>query len=93
MPLIIENLKRNRNNCLCPFHTPSSKINNGDNISNNIEGENCIVKGKIVDVNNNAISGASIEGWQSGPDGLYDVRKEGNLVDLRGTFMSQHDGS
>ena len=78
---------------LGPFHTPSSKMNNGDNIANNVEGENCIVKGKIVDVNNNAISGASIEVWQSGPDGLYDVQKEGNLVDLRGTFMSQSDGS
>ena len=66
-------------------------MNNGDNIANNVEGEKCIVKGKIVDVNNNAISGASIEVWQSGPDGLYDVQKEGNLLDLMGTFMSQQD--
>ena len=85
--------KETETTVLGPFHTPSSKMNNGDNIANNVEGENCIVKGKIVDVNNNAISGASIEVWQSGPDGLYDVQKEGNLVDLRGTFISQHDGS
>ena len=30
---------------------------------------------------------------QSGPDELYDVQKEGNLVDLMGTFMSQQDDS
>ena len=71
------------------FPTPPSKINNGDNIANNVKGENCIARGKIVDVNNNEISGASIEVWQSGLDGLYDVQKEGNLVDLRDTFMSQ----
>ncbi len=29
-----------------------------------------------MDEGNNAISGASIEVWQSGPDGLYDVQKE-----------------
>jgi len=78
---------------LGPFHTPSSKMNNGDNIANNVEGENCVVQGKIIDINGNAISGASIEVWQSGPDGLYDVQKEGDLVDLRGTFVSQQDGS
>jgi len=78
---------------LGPFHTPSSLMNYGDNIANNVEGENCIVSGKIVDVNNNPIPGASIEVWQSGPDGLYDVQKEGHVVDLRGTFTSDDDGS
>ena len=78
---------------LGPFHTPSSLMNHGDNIANNVEGENCIVSGKIVDVNNNPIPGASIEVWQSGPDGLYDVQKEGNVVDLRGTFTSDDNGS
>ena len=78
---------------LGPFHTPSSLMNYGDNIANNVEGENCIVSGKIVDVNNNPIPGASIEVWQSGPDGLYDVQKEGNVVDLRGTFASDDNGS
>src|SRR6056300_450517 len=78
---------------LGPFHTPSSLMNYGDNIANNVEGENCIVSGKIVDVNNYPIPGASIEVWQSGPDGLYDVQKEGHVVDLRGTFTSDDDGS
>ena len=78
---------------LGPFHTPSSLMNYGDNIANNVEGENCIVSGKIVDVNNNPIPGASIEVWQSGPDGLYDVQKEGHVVDLRGTFTSDDGGS
>ena len=78
---------------LGPFHTPSSLMNYGDNIANNVEGKNCIVSGKIVDVNNNPIPGATIEVWQSGPDGLYDVQKEGNVVDLRGTFTSDDNGS
>jgi len=30
-------------------------MNNGDNIANNAQGENYIVKGKLVDVTNNTI--------------------------------------
>ena len=52
---------------LGPFHTPSSKVDNGDNIANNVQDEKLHYKGKIVDDNNNAISGANIEVWQSGP--------------------------
>ena len=58
---------------LGPFHTPSPNVNNGDNIAKNVVGENCIVSGKVTDVNNKLIAGASLEVWQSGPDGLYDL--------------------
>ena len=77
---------------LGPFHTPSPNVNNGDNIAKNVVGENCIVSGKVTDVNNKLIAGASLEVWQSGPDGLYDVQK-GNIVDLRATLQSLENGS
>ena len=78
---------------LGPFHAPSSTMSNGENIAKNVVGDNCIVSGNIFDANKNLIAGASIEVWQSGPDGLYDVQKEGNVVDLRATFISLEDGS
>jgi protocatechuate 3,4-dioxygenase beta subunit len=78
---------------LGPFHTPSPKVNMGDNIANNVNGEKCIVSGKVLDTNNNPIVKATIEVWQSGPDGLYDVQKEGHTVDLRGTMSSLDNGS
>ena len=78
---------------LGPFHTPSPNLNNGDNIAKNVVGENCIVSGKVKDVNNKLIAGASLEVWQSGPDGLYDVQKGNEIVDLRATLQSLENGS
>ncbi|MDC3409792.1 6-chlorohydroxyquinol-1,2-dioxygenase [Alphaproteobacteria bacterium] len=78
---------------LGPFHAPSVKINNGDNIAKTVSGENCIVSGKITDVNDQPILRASIEVWQSGPDGLYDVQKGDDIVDLRATLETLDDGS
>ena len=60
-------------NVLGLFHTSSPNVNNRDNIAKNVVGENCIVSGKVTDVNYKLISGASLEVWQSGPDGLYDL--------------------
>ena len=78
---------------LGPFHAPSPKVNNGDNIAKNVVGDNCIVSGIITDVNNNSIPGVSLEVWQSGPDGLYDVQKDHDIVDLRATLQTLADGS
>ena len=78
---------------LGPFHNPSPNVNNGDNIAKNVVGENCIVSGKVTDVYNRSVAGASFEVWQSGPDGLYDVQKENKIVDLRATLQTLEDGS
>ena len=78
---------------LGPFYTPSPSIKNGDNIANNVQGERCIVSGKVFDIDRKPINGAKLEVWQSGPDGVYDIQKEDNIVDLRATMFSQNDGS
>jgi catechol 1,2-dioxygenase len=78
---------------LGPFHAPSPTVTNGENIAKSVVGDNCIVSGNIMDTDKNPISRASIEVWQSGPDGLYDVQKDGNVVDLRATLLSLKDGS
>ncbi len=78
---------------LGPFHAPSPTVTNGENIAKSVVGDNCIVSGNIMDTDKNPIPGASIEVWQSGPDGLYDVQKDGEVVDLRATLLSLKDGS
>ena len=78
---------------LGPFHAPSPTVTNGENIAKSVVGDNCIVSGNIMDIDKNPIPGASIEVWQSGPDGLYDVQKDGDVVDLRATLSSLKDGS
>ncbi len=78
---------------LGPFHAPSPTVTNGENIAKRVVGDNCIVSGNIMDIDKNPIPGASIEVWQSGPDGLYDIQKDGDVVDLRATLSSLKDGS
>ena len=78
---------------LGPFHAEAPDISLGDNIANHVEGERCIVKGKVTDSNGNPISNASVDVWQSGPDGLYDVQKENHVVDLRGKMTTDNDGT
>jgi len=78
---------------LGPFHASSPNIKNGDNIAKNVVGKKCIVSGSILNINNDPIAEASLEVWQSGPDGLYDVQKGNEVVDLRATLISLEDGS
>ena len=77
---------------LGPFHAEAPDISLGNNIAKHVEGERCIVKGKVTDTNGNPISNASVDVWQSGPDGLYDVQKENHIVDLRGKMTTDNDG-
>ena len=77
---------------LGPFHAPAPEIQLGDNIALYVNGENCFVRGKVKDSGGKPISGASIDVWQSGPDGLYDVQKEKNIVDLRGKMKTDSKG-
>ncbi len=45
---------------LGPFHAPSPKVKNGDNIAKNVIGDRCIVSGIVLDVNNNLIQGERV---------------------------------
>ena len=78
---------------LGPFHSIAPEIDLGDNIAKNVNGEICIVKGTIKDKKNKPIPGALIDVWQSGPDGLYDIQKENNVIDLRGIMKSDKNGN
>lgn len=77
---------------LGPFHrddAPSLAL--GDAITALDDQEVARVSGQICDAAGSPIAGAKIDVWQAGPDGFYDVQKEGG-VDLRGVFHSDHDG-
>ena len=64
---------------LAPFHAEAPDISSGNNIANHVQGERCIVKGRVTDSNGIPISNASVDVWQSGPDGLYEVQKESKI--------------
>ena len=78
---------------LGPFHAPAPEIQLGDNIALHVDGENCFIRGTVTDSNGSPVSGALVDVWQSGPDGLYDVQKENNIVDLRGKMKTDFNGN
>ncbi len=96
--MLIDNINNRKTNnetestVLGPFHTPAPDIKLGENIAKNVKGEKCFIKGTVKDTKGNALKNATIDVWQSGPDGLYDVQKENRLVDLRGKMKTNING-
>ena len=96
--MLIDTINNRKNNnetestVLGPFHAPAPDISFGDNIGHHVKGEKCLVKGKVSDINGKVIPDAIVDVWQSGPDGLYDVQKENNVVDLRGKMKTNKNG-
>ena len=88
----IKNNNETESTVLGPFHAPAPEIKLGDNIAIHVEGEKCFVKGTVKNSEGLTIPGASVDVWQSGPDGLYDVQKGNNVVDLRGKMKTDIDG-
>ena len=97
--MLIDTINNRKNNnetestVLGPFHAPAPEIKLGDNIAIQVEGEKCFVKGTVKNSEGLTIAGASVDVWQSGPDGLYDVQKGNNIVDLRGKMQTDADGN
>lgn len=80
---------------LGPFHVAGAPHRaHGENICLDGKGEPLVVRGKVVDVSRNAISGARIDVWQTNEDGFYDVQQKGIQPDwnLRGIFTSDEQG-
>jgi len=97
--MLIDTINNRKNNnetestVLGPFHAPAPEIELGDNIAKHVEGEKCFVKGTVKNSEGSIVANASVDVWQSGPDGLYDVQKGNNVVDLRGKMKTDIDGN
>ena len=79
-----------------PFHAPARNYAMGMNIATGLEaerGEATVVRGKIIDENNNPIQGATIDVWQSDDIGYYDTQDEKQpKMNLRGIFTTDKTG-
>jgi hydroxyquinol 1,2-dioxygenase len=80
---------------LGPFWTPGAPLRGyGDSIFENPAGTPALVHGRILDPNGAPISGAQLDIWQNGDDGLYAVQApDAPEAHLRGRFLSREDGS
>jgi len=84
------------NTILGPFYVSGApRYDNGANICLDGKGEPMVASGKVLDISGKPIHGAQIEVWQTNDEGFYDVQQKGVQPDwnLRGAFMSAHDGS
>lgn len=89
-------LGASENTVLGPFHiggTPEYEM--GTNICLDGKGEDMVVRGRVLDIDGNPLSGVKIDVWQANDEGFYDVQQKGIQPDfnLRGVFRTGDDGS
>jgi len=96
--MLVDTINHRARNCatestvLGPFHVADAPEKaNGDALTA-VEGEPCIVEGRVLDTAGNPVSGAKVDTWQSDPEGFYDVQKPGGGHDLRGVFRTDEAG-
>lgn len=78
---------------LGPFYrndSPERQL--GDSILNESTGKEVVLFGKVTDAAGQPIAGASVEIWQPDDEGVYDMQRDENQMDLRGRFRTNQDG-
>ena len=66
----------------------------GSQISKQVKpGTECVLYGRITDINDKPIANATVSVWQTGADGLYDVQEGPGAVDYRGVFATDDSGA
>ena len=79
---------------LGPFYREASPtLPAGSQIAKTVKpGSECVLYGRISDVNGKPLAGATVSIWQTGADGLYDIQESAPSIDYRGVFTSDADG-
>ena len=80
---------------LGPFYAPGAPLRDyGASIAEQDGGVPALVHGHVRDLEGAPLSGAELDVWQNGADGVYAIqRPEGPEDHLRGRFISRSDGS
>jgi len=79
---------------LGPFHISNPpKMEMGADLRGNYEGELILVKGRGLDTNQNPIEGATLDIWQTAPNGLYSSQDpEQDTYSFHALFTTAADG-
>jgi catechol 1,2-dioxygenase len=80
---------------LGPFHLVDSPVRElGADIFLDHHGIPCVVAGRVLGVDGEALPGALVEVWQANGDGCYDVQQPGVQpeLNLRGLFTADDEG-
>jgi len=79
---------------LGPFYREASpKLAPGSQIARHVKpGSECVLYGKVTDVHGRPLADATVSVWQTGADGLYDIREDAASTDYRGVFATDANG-
>ena len=79
---------------LGPFYREASpKLAAGSQIARHVKpGTECVLYGRVSDINGKPLADASVSVWQTSADGLYDIQENASSVDYRGVFTSDKNG-
>ena len=79
---------------LGPFYREASPtLPAGSQIAKTVKrGSECVLYGRISDVNGKPLANATVSIWQTGADGLYDIQESAQSIDYRGVFTSDAEG-
>jgi protocatechuate 3,4-dioxygenase beta subunit len=79
---------------LGPFYREASpKLAAGSQIAKHVKpGTECVLYGRVTDINGGPLADATVSVWQTSADGLYDIQENAESVDYRGVFSTDADG-
>ncbi|SCA56020.1 Hydroxyquinol 1,2-dioxygenase [Candidatus Terasakiella magnetica] len=79
---------------LGPFYRERAPVyEKGDSISQDHVGEETLLRGRVTDRSGKPIVGASLDVWQTAPNGMYEVQDENQPdFNLRGLFKTDENG-
>lgn len=79
---------------LGPFYREKSPLmQNGDNINIDPQSEVIVLFGRVLDDSGQPIAGASVEVWQTDPEGAYDLQAmDPTQMNWRGQFRTDEQG-
>jgi catechol 1,2-dioxygenase/hydroxyquinol 1,2-dioxygenase len=82
-----------KSSLLGPFYRNDSPDRTlGDSITENAGGKEVVLYGTVSNTAGEPIPNASVEIWQPDDEGVYDMQRDENKMDLRGHFHTGADG-
>ena len=82
-----------RTSLLGPFYrNDSPRRQLGDSLSNQAPDQEIVLFGTVTDTAGKPLANASVEIWQPDDEGVYDMQRDEDMMDLRGHFHCDDDG-